>query len=228
MIRVDTPEGNIINAALRLAVEKPWAEVSVRNIADAAGVDLAEMRNCFKGKSDIIAAFMRAIDDEMLANAPKPEPGQSPRDSLFDVIMSRFDLLQPHKSALRSITANRTLDPALVKAFFESQSWILQAAGIDGDGLTGSARAAGLAAVHASVFTVWLDDDDPGMARTMAVLDRRLRRGERAMGLLDTAAATCGRMLDFAMSFGNPRTGGSQKSASNTADSETPPQAGPA
>ena len=32
---------------------------------------------------------------------------------------------------------------------------------------------------------VWLDDDDPGLARTMAALDKRLRRAERAVIRLD-------------------------------------------
>ncbi|HEX2257777.1 MAG TPA: TetR/AcrR family transcriptional regulator, partial [Afifellaceae bacterium] len=40
-------------------------------------------------------------------------------------------------------------------------------------------RAQGLALVWARVMRVWLDDDDPGLARTMAALDRRLREAER-------------------------------------------------
>ena len=40
-------------------------------------------------------------------------------------------------------------------------------------------RVAGLGMIYASVFGIWLEDDDPGLARTMAALDRRLRRGER-------------------------------------------------
>ena len=32
---------------------------------------------------------------------------------------------------------------------------------------------------------VWLDDDDPGLARTMAALDKRLREAERAVMRLD-------------------------------------------
>ena len=54
-------------------------------------------------------------------------------------------------------------------------------AGISGEGGLGSVRVRGLLAVYARVFPVWLDDDDPGMARTMAALDRRLRRGETAI-----------------------------------------------
>ena len=40
-------------------------------------------------------------------------------------------------------------------------------------------RAQGLALVWARVMRVWLDDDDPGLARTMAALDKRLREAER-------------------------------------------------
>jgi hypothetical protein len=37
----------------------------------------------------------------------------------------------------------------------------------------------------ASVVRTWLDDDDPGLARTMAALDRGLARGSWWSGLLD-------------------------------------------
>ena len=47
-------------------------------------------------------------------------------------------------------------------------------------------RAQGLALVWARVMRVWLDDEDPGLARTMAALDKRLREAER---MVDPAAA---------------------------------------
>jgi hypothetical protein len=40
-------------------------------------------------------------------------------------------------------------------------------------------RAQGLALLFASVLRTWVDDDDPGLARTMAALDRALARGQR-------------------------------------------------
>ena len=62
---------------------------------------------------------------------------------------------------------------------------MLQAAGIGTDGAAGALRVAGLGLTYASVFRVWLEDDDPGLARTMAALDRRLRRGESTLGGLE-------------------------------------------
>jgi hypothetical protein len=46
-------------------------------------------------------------------------------------------------------------------------------------------RAQGLALLFASVLRTWTRDDDPGLARTMAALDRALARGQRFSGFLD-------------------------------------------
>jgi hypothetical protein len=35
------------------------------------------------------------------------------------------------------------------------------------------------------VLRTWVHDDDPGLARTMAALDRALARGQRVAGFLD-------------------------------------------
>jgi ubiquinone biosynthesis protein COQ9 len=181
MLDESTPKGRIASAALRLAAQKPWTDVTLLDIAEAANVPLNELRDAFKTKSDILAALVRSIDDEVLKNAPKRSDDQDRRDALFDIIMSRFDLLDPHKAALKSIHAAGSADPALARAILASQHWMLQAAGIGTDGPGGRLRVGGLAMVYASVFRTWLEDDDPGLARTMAALDRRLRRGERTV-----------------------------------------------
>jgi hypothetical protein len=46
-------------------------------------------------------------------------------------------------------------------------------------------RAQVLALIWARVLRVWLHDDDPGLARTMAALDKGLREAERAAKRLD-------------------------------------------
>jgi hypothetical protein len=46
-------------------------------------------------------------------------------------------------------------------------------------------RAQGLALLYASVLRTWLDDTDPGLARTMAALDSALARGQRWSSMLD-------------------------------------------
>jgi hypothetical protein len=115
------------------------------------------------------------------------------RDALFEVIMSRFDVLSNYKPALKSIAAAWPMDAALVRALGQSQAWMLRAAGIRSEGLEGQVRATGLGAVYASVYRTWLSDEDPGLAKTMAALDRRLRRGESTLQSIDNAVSKfCG------------------------------------
>ena len=45
------------------------------------------------------------------------------------------------------------------------------------------------------MFRVWLEDDDPGHARTMAALDRRLRRGERTLRNAEQVGSLINRVL---------------------------------
>ena len=66
-----------------------------------------------------------------------------------------------------------------------SQQWMLAAANLDANGPGGMIRAQGLALLFASVLRTWINDDDPGHARTMAALDRALARGQRLSRLAD-------------------------------------------
>ena len=194
MLDPSTPKGRMLAAALDLAAKRSWADVTLLDIADAASLSLSDLRDTFKTKTDVIAALLRAVDDEVLKRAPKRGEGQEKRDLLFDVVMTRFDVLAPHKAALRSIYASGAADFSLAAPYLSSQHWMLQAAGIGTEGAGGALRIAGLGIAYASVFRTWLADDDPGHARTMAALDRRLRRGERAMDSVDQVASTLNRL----------------------------------
>ena len=59
-----------------------------------------------------------------------------------------------------------------------SMSWSLEAAGVGSVGPAGRLRVKGLAAIYAGAVCVWLRDDSPDLGRTMAHLDRSLRRAE--------------------------------------------------
>jgi AcrR family transcriptional regulator len=193
-----TREGRIMTAALACAGETSWSKVTLIDIAEGAELPLSELRAEFATKTDIIAALLRTVDDEVMKRTVKRTEGQEKRDLLFDIIMTRFDVLAPHKAALKSIHDSGGADFALAGPYLSSQHWMLQAAGIGTDGATGALRVAGLGLAYASVFRIWLEDDDPGLAKTMAALDRRLRRGERALDGIDqihTAVSRFGEAL---------------------------------
>jgi len=207
-----TRKGRILAAALGCAANKRWADVTLLDIAESANVPISELRDEFTTKTQLIAGLLRAIDEEVLKRAAKRTEGQEKRDRLFDIIMTRFDVLGPHKAALKSIYASGAADVSLAVPYLSSQHWMLEAAGIGTDGPAGTIKVAGLGMAYAWVFRTWLDDDDPGLAKTMAALDRRLRRGERALGSIEHLNAAVSRFAARLGELGRSVAGKRKKS----------------
>jgi AcrR family transcriptional regulator len=179
----------MLAAALALAAERPWREIGLAEIAAEAGLPLDQAYAACPSRPAILAALQRRIDRTALADAAGAgEDGQ--RDRLFDLLMRRFDALKPHRTALRSILRDSLGEPQLlcgVPALFRSMAWMLEAAGISAAGWRGGVRARLLTALYLSVFRIFLDDDSTDLAKTMAALDRRLRRGQSWLGMVDAA-----------------------------------------
>ena len=115
MLDLTTPRGRIVSAALGLAAEKPWGDITLSDIAERAATTLVELKREFSSKAEIVSAFAGFVDDEVLRRAPRRPPEQAPRDALFEIVMSRFDVLEPWKAALKSIVAaGGNLDPSRV------------------------------------------------------------------------------------------------------------------
>jgi AcrR family transcriptional regulator len=189
----------IIDAFMTLLAEKPIERIGFAEIAKAAKVSLADLRGTFASTFAILAAHMRETDRAVLAGGDADMAEEPPRERLFDVLMRRLELLAPHKAAVRSLVRSAARNPGLALALnslgVRSQQWMLTAADIGASGPRGMLRAQGLAVLFASVLRTWIHDEDPGLARTMAALDRALARGQRWSGLLDDVlripAAVC-------------------------------------
>ena len=179
----------IIDAFMALLAEKPIERLGFAEIAKAAGVSLADLRGAFASTLAILASHMRAIDRAVLAGGDADMAEEPPRERLFDVLMRRLEVLAPHKDAVRSLMRSAARNPGLAFALnglaVRSQQWMLTAADIGASGPRGMLRAQGLALLFASVLRTWINDEDEGLARTMAALDRALARGQRWSGFLD-------------------------------------------
>ena len=190
----------IIEAFMVLLADKPIEQIGFAEIAKAADVSLSELRGLFGSTLAIVAAHMKETDRAVLAGIDADMAEEPPRERLFDVLMRRLEVLAPHKAAVRSLTRSAMRNPPLAFALnglaVQSQQWMLTAADIGAAGPRGMVRAQGMAVLFASVLRTWVGDDDPGLARTMAALDRALARGQRWSGFLDGAlrmAACAGR-----------------------------------
>ena len=181
--------GKIIAAFLGLLAEKRIERIGLAEIASAAGVSLAQLRGEFRSTLAILAAHVKNTDRAVLGEDLSEMEEEPARERLFDVLMRRIEVLAPHREAVRSLIRSAGSNPPLAFALnglaVRSQQWMLTAAGIDASGPRGMVRAQGLALLYGSVLRTWIHDDDPGLSRTMAALDRALERGQRFAGLLD-------------------------------------------
>ena len=192
----DTPisrRDKIIDALFTLLADQPIEYIGLGDVAKQAGVSLADLRAEFSSVIAIVAAHMKKIDEQVLAADMADMHDESVREKLFDILMRRLEALASHKDAIRSLMRSTWRDPPLALALntfaARSMSWMLTAAGISTAGPKGVVRAQALALSYARVLSTWVNDDDPGLARTMSALDRELARGQQMSGLLDTLMA---------------------------------------
>jgi len=190
-----TSAGTVLDAFLALIAEKGFAEVTLRDVAAAADLGLADLYGLYPDKVALAAAFMARIDAAVLAGTPRQtDPEETARDRLFDVMMRRYDALRPHRDALRTLRRAGTRDPllalALGPALRRSMNAMLEAASLSSEGLPGALRQNGLLAIHYAVSRVFDRDETVDLSKTMAALDSRLKMAERWSQLFEKYAVS--------------------------------------
>lgn len=174
------PKVKVIEAAMDLAAERGWANVTLGDIARASGLSLAKLNEQFGDKSDIIAGLGKLIDQKVLAG--NPDGDASPRDRLFDLLMDRYEALNEYREGLVSVLESFKSDPKeLVLSLphiCKSMNWMLEAAGMDANGWDGALRLAGLTGLYVKNLRVWARDGSADLAKVMAAVDRDLSRAE--------------------------------------------------
>lgn len=178
-----------IDALMALLAEHSFQDIGLAEVAGRAGLKLSQLRAEFGSTLSILAGHIKDIDQTVLAGGDADMAEESPRERLFDVLMRRLEALAPYKEAVRSTMCSARCHPGLAFALnamaVRSQRWMLEAAGIGASGPRGALRAQGAALMFARVLTVWVDDDEPGLDRTMAALDRGMASAERWAGFLN-------------------------------------------
>src|SRR5580700_11104633 len=139
-----TPSGDrdkIIADFLALLAEKRIEQIGFAEIAETAGLSLAQLRGEFGSNLAILSAHMKAIDRAVLGEDFGDMAEEPPRERLFDVLMHRLEILAPHRAAvaslLRSAGRNPPLTLALNRLAVRSQQWMLTAAGVGASGPRG-------------------------------------------------------------------------------------------
>jgi AcrR family transcriptional regulator len=183
---VPSEADTIAAAAIRLAGERGWRNLTLGDIAAEADVTLSALARHFGSRSEILDGFERMIDRRMLAGAIAGDTDDKPRDRLFDIIMERFDALLPYRDGVRRITRELPFDLTsaltLATAAPRSIGWMFTGARIAADGPAMPFKLAVLGGVYLSAFRVWLNEESQDLSKTMATLDRQLDRAISLIG----------------------------------------------
>ena len=202
----ETVQARLIDAAMALAAEKDWRDITLTDIAEKAEVSLAEARAHLRCKGDALRLLARRIDEKLLESVEREPPEGEPIDRLFDVIMRRLELLAPYRAAVRRLLAQPVSVladcPVLAPGALVSQRWMLAAAGLEKPGVEGCVKTAGLELAWLKTLRAWVDDDDPGLAKTMAALDKALRNGETWLKRLEVPMRAAEAALDLGRTLG--------------------------
>lgn len=202
-------ENRLWQAAVRLAASKPWRQVGLPDIALEAGMSLAEASACASSKAEVLGHMRRSIDRQFLESLEQEPLEGETHDRLFDAMLRRIELLTPYKPAIRSILADSARSPmdwiTSVVAAVESQNWILAAAQVEATGLRGDLHKLGLARINHDILLIWLEDDDAGLARTMAALDRKLRDATQFAQRIETPLTVLSGLFKAARAFRQTR-----------------------
>jgi hypothetical protein len=168
-------------AALRLLAKTSWDALQLSRVARAAKLSLKDLRAICPSKIELVSLILSELTQ---ATAHVPETGATAHDQLFDVAMSWFEALTPHKQAVAALYAGLRRDPLTLvfagRGFAAVAGWLFSLAGADQGGQLGARSLAfGLALFRA--LPVWLEDE-ADLGRTMARLDTDLRRAETLLG----------------------------------------------
>jgi AcrR family transcriptional regulator len=183
---------DLLAAAFALIGDEGWRAFSFAALARRTGASRVEIYRQFPSRGALLGALTRRLDEAMLAVDEAELAGLPPRDRVFELLMRRLEALVPYRAGLARLAREGRADPCIVLAtacrLERSLIWLQDVAGLRPRGLRArlARRAVGFA--YLCAIRVWLEDEGADLGRTMAELDKQLRRVQNVAGLREPRA----------------------------------------
>jgi hypothetical protein len=166
----------------KLVEQRGWMDITLPDIAIATKIKLPELMQRYGDKNAVLCGFGRYIDEQLAADIP--DAAAPLKDKLFDVLMRRFDLLQPFRGGvvrlmddvLRAPVETLLLGLDTGGALCRSMVFMMEMAGLSSSKPFHLLAGAGLKMVYFSALRTWKTDESADLSATMATLDRNLDR----------------------------------------------------
>jgi ubiquinone biosynthesis protein COQ9 len=182
---IDPLRDAIVDTAITLGEQLGWDAVHLHQIAQALGINLADVAERFGHQDAIAEAWFDRADQALLAAPSTPGWMQSnPRERLHAAVFAWLDALAPHRrlscQMLRYKLRPEHLHLQAQGAVRVSRTvqTIREVAGLQSAGWRREAEEAALTAMYLSTLLSWLRDDSAGAAASRDFLRRWLERAD--------------------------------------------------
>ena len=191
MVKRTDIKQRILDSALKLAEERSWEEIHLRDIATDLDISLSEIQQNFRQKDDLVEAWFDRADQSMLQLSQEELSELKLADRLHLIIFTWLDTLATHKTITREMLWYK-LEPLHIHLQIQgllrisrTVQWVQELAGLEAQYTKRIAQEIGLTSVYICTFLYWLQDSSNKQKRTREFLDRKLKRIENCCCKLD-------------------------------------------
>lgn len=180
-------QDDLLALCFEIIADHGWQGFSFNLLAEKAKITLADIKENFKGRGAVLTALSLRLDDAMLSVDSEELADLPLRDRIFELMMSRLEAMTTYRQGMVRLMTDATRDPELLVftgcRLDRSMSWLQDAAGLGASGLRSRLQRHLLTAVYLKSLKTWSKDESGDLAKTMASLDKDLRRIEPFAGL---------------------------------------------
>lgn len=185
----DNPADLLVDAMLARVAESGWRGVTLAEIVERAGLSPSEGYAICPARAVLLNLYARRVDLAAVAGLDVvPDDPEAQYDQLLDIMMQRFEAIEPDRLAVMAIVEDVMREPdtllCLLPQSQRSFSYLATAAGFPDRGPAGCLFAKALSGVWLVTQRVWMRDESADLAETMAALDKNLRRAVETFGSL--------------------------------------------
>lgn len=156
-----------------------WSQAAIKAAAKDVGLSREYIELAFPaGVDDMVKAYLRGIDDEMMAELEKLNVDEMRiRDRISTAIKTRMAINARHREVVRRTLAHLSLPsraPLSMKSLWRTADLIWRWAGDTATDYNHYTKRVILSGVYSSTLLYWLNDESEDSKDTWAFLDRRI------------------------------------------------------
>ena len=163
---------------LKLLLKKDFHEIEIIEIQKKSRISSKKFFQLFKTKEEIMISFFKRIDQILERKVKKINLGNNIKDNLFEICMTRFDILYPYKKNLHNFYLSFQKKPnlfiKLYKSFFKSMENNLRLSRINLEPIKKNLKIFIFSFLYLSIIYEWFKENSNDNEKVMAILDQRL------------------------------------------------------